>query len=234
MREGAVLPQNCTWTWLTPYAVCRCMFPSLSRAPVLGSYHWLICMFYQRRYTPAVIQIHFLHFPTKMFSSLLSRTCKHLKMVLLSIGKCRNEYSSCSFLKQVPFNSRVPFSETRGLASVAQKGVLRKHLCQPFCRRREGLTGKVFAVGFSLAPAVTVGCSYMQHMLLNLLQLQVEQWQLLQRAAILAYGVEIHTAVLQTRPHPLAFILTCLLIYTVVASWLQVGKITRLLSCATK
>lgn len=35
-------------------------------------------------------------------------------------------------------------------------------------------------------------------MLLNILQLQVEQWQLSQRAAILACGVEIHTAVLQT------------------------------------
>lgn len=38
----------------------------------------------------------------------------------------------------------------------------------------------------------------MQDMLLNLLQFQVKQWQLLQRAAILACGVEIHTAVLQT------------------------------------
>lgn len=71
-------------------------------------------------------------------------------------------------------------SETEGLTSLAQKGVLRKHVCPSVCRRREGLANKAPAVGFSLAPAVTVGYSYMQGMLLNLLQLQVEQWQLSQ------------------------------------------------------
>lgn len=35
-------------------------------------------------------------------------------------------------------------------------------------------------------------------MLLNVLQLQVEQWQLSWRAATLSCGVGIHTAVLQT------------------------------------
>ena len=91
------------------------------------------------------------------------------------------------------------FSETRCLASLAQESVLREHLCQPVCRRKGGLAGKVFAAGLSLVSAVTVGCSSMRHVLLNLLQLQVEQWQLSQRAVILAYGVEIHTAVLRTR-----------------------------------
>lgn len=44
---------------------------------------------------------------------------------------------SSSLLKQVPFNSRVAFSETWDLASLAQKGVLRKHLHQPVCRRED-------------------------------------------------------------------------------------------------
>lgn len=88
------------------------------------------------------------------------------------------------------FNSRVAFSATWGLASLDQKDVLRKHLCQPVCRRKDGLASKVLAVGFSLAPAVTVGYSYMQDMLLNLLQLQVGN--------TLACGVEVCTVELQT------------------------------------
>lgn len=111
----------------------------------------------------------------------------------------------------MPFNRRVAFSETRGLASLAQKGVLRKHLCQLVCRRRDGLASKVFAAGFSLAPAVTVGYGYMQDMLLNLLQMQAEQWQLSQKAAILACGVEICTTVLQTSTlgHSLLDLFSC-------------------------
>lgn len=64
-REGAVLPQNWMWTWLTPYALHSCMFSFSSPcAPVLCSYHCLVCMFYQHRYTPASIQ---LHLSTKIF-----------------------------------------------------------------------------------------------------------------------------------------------------------------------
>lgn len=70
-----------------------------------------------------------------------------------------------------------------GLASLAQKGVLRERLCQPVCRRSEGLASEVFAVGFSLAP-VTVGYSYMQDML----QLEVEQQQLCRGLPFLPVG----------------------------------------------
>lgn len=74
-------------------------------------------------------------------------------------------------------------------------------------------------------------------MLLNLLHLQTEQWQDLRRAAILACGVEIHTAVLQT----VALGLTSW-IYSHMPTKLMkfllhdglVCKISRLLSCATK
>lgn len=61
----------------------------------------------------------------------------------------------------------------------------------------------------------------MQEMLLNILQLQVEQGQLLQRAAILAVLIEIHIAVFQTsafRPQTSDFTFLCLLICTIITS----------------
>lgn len=50
-------------------------------------------------------------------------------MVLLSIGKCREEYFAHSLWKQMPFNIRVILSKTQSLALLAQKVVLRKYLC---------------------------------------------------------------------------------------------------------
>lgn len=80
------------------------------------------------------------------------------------------------------------------------------------------MASKEFAVGFSLVPAVTAGYSYVQNMLLNLLHLQVEQWQLLQEAAVLACGVEIRTAVLRTSALG-------------VASWIYSRVPTNIYSC---
>lgn len=53
-----------------------------------------------------------------MFSLLLCRTCKLLKMVLLHNRKCRNEYFSIYYLKQVPFDSSVVFSDMAWLHKV--------------------------------------------------------------------------------------------------------------------
>lgn len=221
-REGAVLPQTWMWTWLTPYALHSCVFPfSSPDAPLLCSYPCLIYMFYQHRYTPLDIQ---LTCPPKYFS-LLPKTCALLKMVLLSIGKCREEYFAGSLLKQVPFNIRVTFSKTQSLALLAQNVVLRKYLCQPFASCQFSGEGEDWQQDtcswLSFHAAVTVRNSHMQEMLLNILQLQVEQGQLLQRAAILAVLIEIHIAVFQTsafRPQTSDFTFLCLLICTIITS----------------
>lgn len=103
-------------------------------------------------------------------------------MVLLSIGKCREEYFSRSLLKQVPFSIRVTFSKTQSLALLAQKVVLRKYLRQPFDSCQFSGEGEDWQQGIcswlSFHTAVTVRNSCMQEMLLNILQLQVEQGQL--------------------------------------------------------
>lgn len=174
-------------------------------------------------------QIHSSSHPTPLvhqnFFSLLPKTCKLLEMVLLSIGKRREEYFAHSLRKQVPFNIRVIFSKTQSLALLAQKVVLRKYLCQPFvsCQFSGGEEGwqQDTCSWLSFCTFVTVRNSYMQKMLLNILQLHVEQGQLLQRTAILACGIEIHRAVFQTsasRPQPPEFICMCLLIYTIITS----------------
>lgn len=91
IREGAVLPQIVGGPDSYHMLAVDVCSPPHSVLQYCVFYHWLICTFYQHRYTPAVIQSRF---PTKMFSSLLSRTFEMLKIMQLSIEKCRNEYFS--------------------------------------------------------------------------------------------------------------------------------------------
>lgn len=128
-------------------------------------------------------------------------------------------------MKQVPFNIRVTFSKTQSLALLAQKVVLRKYLCHPFDSCQFSGEEEDWQQGtcswLSFHTAGTARNSFMHEMLLNILQLQVEQGQLLERAAILACGVEVHIAVFQTsafRPQPSEFIFMGLLIYTITIS----------------
>lgn len=109
IREGAILPQNCTWLWLTPYAVSRWMLLS-SHALVLITADIL-----QQPFKSA-----FSTFPTKCFlhcfpgpANCLRQCCYLLKSEEISIFLF-------SLLKQGPFSSRLVFNEIKGLASLVQ------------------------------------------------------------------------------------------------------------------
>lgn len=100
--------------------VCSPVYPVLQQFVLFCD--WFACFMstgiFQQHFKSTFLLSH------RMFSLLLGRTCKQLKIVLLYNRKCRNEYFYRSYLQEMSFNSRAVFSEPEILASLAKIGIL--------------------------------------------------------------------------------------------------------------